>query len=113
MKFPSLTRIHQHKRFNFEPRYYDPVKEDIKNRTERIRSEISSEKNQSYREHIREAFGRREKENRKADFMQLLLITIMAGTFVGWLYYGNVAFYAFLVLFPLYIILRTSKLFRS
>jgi hypothetical protein len=113
MKFPSLTRIHQHKRFHYEPRYYDPVKEDIKNRTERIRSEIVAETHRGYREHIREAFNRRDRENKKTSFMQLLLITIMMGTVVGWLYYGNVAFYAFLVLFPLYIILRTSKLFRS
>ena len=36
MKFPSLSRIPKNKRFNFEPRYYDPIKEDIQNRTERI-----------------------------------------------------------------------------
>ena len=113
MKFPSLTRIPSHKRFDFEPRYYDPVKEDIKNRTQRIRSEVSEKENKEYRENIRKAFSRREKEGRKANLMQLLLMTIMVGTFVGWWYYGNVAFYAFLVLFPLYILLRTSKLFRS
>jgi hypothetical protein len=89
------------------------VKEDIKNRTERIRSEISEKKNREFRENIREAFSRREKEGRKANLMQLLLITIMLGTLLGWWYYGNVAFYAFLVLFPLYILLRTSKRFRS
>jgi len=109
MKFPSITRIPKHRKFNYEPRYYDPVKEDIKNRTERIRAEIDVEKNKTSRENIREAFSRRERDNRKTDFMQLLLVTIMLGTFVGWLYFGNVALYAFLVLFPLYIYLRTRK----
>ncbi len=113
MKFPSLSRIPQYKRFMYEPRYYDPVKEDIKNRKERIRSEMSEKQNREHRERIREAFGRREKEGRRANLMQLLLMTIMAGTFVGWWYYGTVAFYVFLVLFPLYIIFRTSKHFRS
>jgi hypothetical protein len=109
MKFPSISRIPKHRKFNYEPRYYDPVKEDIKNRTERIRSEIDLEKNKTYRQNIREAFNQRDRDNKKTDFMQLLLITIMLGTFVGWLYYGNAALYAFLVLFPLYIFLRTRR----
>jgi hypothetical protein len=75
--------------------------------------EISEKQNREFRENIREAFSRREREGRKANLMQLLLITIMVGTFLGWWYYGNVAFYAFLVLFPSYILLRTSKRFRS
>lgn len=109
MKFPSISRLPNHRRFNFEARYYDPVKEDIKNRTERIRTEVDVEANKSHREHIREAFNRRDRANRKADFMQLLLITIMVGSAVGWWFYGNIALYAFLVLFPLYIFLRTRK----
>ncbi len=112
MKFPSLSKIPRHKRFNFEPRYYDPVKEDIKNRTERIREELKHESIRSHREHIKNAFARRERSNIATNFMQLLLILILLSTFAGWLMYGNVALYIFLVIFPLYILLRASRFFR-
>ena len=44
--------------------------------------------------------------------MQLLLIFIILGSFGGWLIYGNVVLYIFLVIFPLYIYLRTRKFFQ-
>ena len=112
MKIPSLSRMPKYKRFNFEPRYYDPIKEDIKNRTERIKGELNSTSSHAHREHLRAAFSQREKKARSSDFMQLLLIFIMLGTFGGWLMYGNVVLYVFLVVFPLYIFLRTRKIFR-
>jgi hypothetical protein len=109
MKIPSLFRMPQHKRFNFEPHYYDPVKEDIKNRMARIRSELSEEALKTQRRSIHEGFQRREKQDRRVDMMQWILIILMLGTILGWLYFGNVAFYIFLVLFPLYVWFRIRK----
>ncbi len=113
MKFPSLTRMPKYKRFNFEPRYYDPIKEDVKNRTERIRGQLVDENRQSYRENIRNAFNRRERRETRSSMMQYLLIIIFLGTIVGWLYFGNIALYIFAVIFPLYIFLRTRNYFQS
>ncbi len=113
MKIPSLFRMPQHKRFHFEPRYYDPVKEDIKNRMARIKSELSEEALKTHRRTIHEGFQRRATQDRRVDMMQWLLIILMLGTIVGWIYFGNVAFYVFIVLFPLYIWLRTRKPFQS
>lgn len=112
MKFPSLSRVPNYKRFNFEPRYYDPVKEDIQNRTERIKGELNITSFKSHREHIKSAFSKRAKRDKTSDFMQLLLIIIMLGTFGGWLIYGTVVLYISLVVFPIYIFIRTRKFFQ-
>jgi hypothetical protein len=112
MKFPSLSRIPKYKRFNFEPRYYDPIKEDIKNRTQRIKGELNVTSARSHRQHIKDAFAHREKRQKSSDFMQLLLIIILLGAFGGWIIYGNVALYVFLVVFPLYLFFRTRKFFQ-
>ncbi|MCK5208262.1 MAG: hypothetical protein KAQ79_09585 [Cyclobacteriaceae bacterium] len=112
MKFPSLSRIPKYKRFNYEPRYYDPIKEDIQNRTERIKGELKITSSQSHREHIKKAFRNRAKREKSSDFMQLLLVIIMLGSFGGWLIYGNIVLYIAMVIFPLYIFFRTRKFFQ-
>ncbi len=112
MKFPSLSRIPKYKRFNFEPRYYDPVKEDIQNRTERIKGELKINSSQSHHEQLKAAFRIRAKRDKSSDFMQLLLILILLGAFGGWLIYGNVALYFFVPVFLLYIFFRTRKFFQ-
>ncbi|MCK5703314.1 MAG: hypothetical protein KAI29_19275 [Cyclobacteriaceae bacterium] len=112
MKFPSLSRIPKYKRFNYEPRYYDPIKEDIQNRTERIKGELKITSSQSHREHIIKAFSNRAKREKSSDFMQLLLVIIMLGSFGGWLIYGNIVLYIAMVVFPLYIFFRTRKFFQ-
>ena len=112
MKFPSLSRMPRHKRFTFEPRYYDPIKEDIQNRTERIKGEIKQTSSHAYREHIKSAYATRARREKSTNFMQLLLILILLGTFFGWIFYGNLVLYAFVVIFPIYIFLRTRKFFQ-
>ncbi len=112
MKFPSITRIPKHKKFDFTPRYYDPVKEDVKNRTERIKAELSEESDTKYRENIKKAFEIREKRKTRTDLMQLVLITIVVGCSVGWIYFGNYALYVFMFLLALYIFLRSRKYFQ-
>ncbi len=112
MKFPSLSRIPKYKKFNFEPRYYDPVKEDIKNRTERIKGELKITSPHSHREQFKTAFRNREKREKSSDFMQLILILILLGAFGGWLIYGNVVFYFIIPVFLLYLYIRTSKFFQ-
>lgn len=111
MKIPSLSRLPKYKSFNFEPRYYDPIKEDIKNRTERIKGELKVTSQQSHHAHLKAAFNKRIRREKSSDFMQLVLILIFLGAFFGWLFLGNVVLYAFIVIFPLYIFLRTRKFF--
>ncbi|MFN3998024.1 hypothetical protein [Algoriphagus sp.] len=43
MKFPSLFRTATPMRYDIKPRYYDPVKEEIQQRTSRIKKELENE----------------------------------------------------------------------
>lgn len=43
MKFPSIFRTSSPMRYDIKPRYYDPVKEEIEQRTSRIKKELESE----------------------------------------------------------------------
>lgn len=43
MKFPSLFRTASPMRYDVKPRYYDPVKEEIEQRTSRIKKELENE----------------------------------------------------------------------
>jgi len=112
MKFPSLTRLPKNKKFSYEPRYYDPVKEDIKNRTERIQKELEKESYQTFRSQLSEGFSRRQKQDRRMSSMQLVLVALMLATFFGYLYIGIEALFAFMIVFPVYIFIRTRKFFR-
>ncbi|MCC5929469.1 MAG: hypothetical protein JJU28_09510 [Cyclobacteriaceae bacterium] len=111
MRIPTLTRLPTNKRFNLQPRYYDPVKEDIKERTERIRGDLLDKTAKNYKNNIALAYGERRRKEKRLGTMQFLLIVLMMGTFVAWLYYGDIALYVFAVLFPAYIYLRTRRFF--
>ncbi len=112
MKFPSLSRMPNYKRFNFEPRYYDSVREDIQNRTERIKHELKITSASDHREHIKSAFNNRAKRQKSSDLMQVLLIILMLGAVGGWLVFGNVVLYICAIVFPLYFFFRTRKFFQ-
>jgi len=43
MKFPSIFKTSSPQRFDIKPRYYDPVKEEIEERTARIKKELEEE----------------------------------------------------------------------
>ncbi|WP_026950524.1 hypothetical protein [Algoriphagus mannitolivorans] len=43
MKFPSIFKTSSPQRFGIQPRYYDPVKEEIEERTSRIKKELEEE----------------------------------------------------------------------
>ncbi len=113
MIFPFFKRVSGHKRFKYEPRYYDSVKEEINIRTEQIKRELNkdTESNSLYKENISSAFTRRSRKNSRVSGMQAVIIALFVGTFVGYFIYGNVALWTFLVLFPVYIFIRTRKYF--
>lgn len=43
MKFPSLFKTSAPQRFDIKPRYYDPIKEELEERTARIKKELEEE----------------------------------------------------------------------
>jgi hypothetical protein len=109
MKIPSLTRLPSHRQFGVTPRYYDPIKEDIEERTSRIKQELKTGEEQSEGEYVqgRITFERKTKSFSSSSFRQLFIAAALGGSTVGWLYYGNQFFYyaAFLII-PVYVYLR-------
>jgi Flp pilus assembly protein TadB len=43
MKLPTIFKTASHQRFAIKPRYYDPIKEEIEERTSRIKMELEQE----------------------------------------------------------------------
>ena len=43
MKLPSIFKTPNYQRFDIKPRYYDPIKEEIEERTARIKKELEQE----------------------------------------------------------------------
>lgn len=116
MKFPSLSRLPRYKRFNFEPRFYDPVKERIEKREKEILKEMAREVDKGNPAHydsggLRNSFQRRQSSQMKTSTMQLVLVLILFGCFFGYLYFGEVALYALIIILPIYILVRTRKFF--
>lgn len=112
MKIPSLTRIPKYRKFNITPRYYDPIKEDIENRTERIRNEMRLQESPDFRSSLQKDFIRNNRENRQSTVIQLLIVILLIGTAAGYLLYGNNVFYFFLILVPFYIFFRRRAFYR-
>jgi len=129
MKFPSFIRVPKYKRFNIEPRYYDPVKEEIEQRTERIRLDLEHEQRaermqynpDQTAEQLQQDTGRRiklerpierhRKEDFRSAFIQAGIFIFFIGTVFGFLYYGTQVFWALLVFIPIYLFVRFKRLF--
>lgn len=112
MKIPSLVKLPKYSKFNFEPRYYDPVKEDIENRTQMIRAEleaherISPDERARFSSEMEQTYSRRAAQDQKSTIMQVVFIFLFIGLFAGYLFYGNYVLYAAFIILPMYILYR-------
>lgn len=114
MKFPSLFKTAKHSKFNYEPRYYDPIKEEIQRKLRIARQEQASEGESSqHTSSISAAFRRRERKSSQTSAIQLIIAVALLGTFVGWLFYGNDVFYAYLLLSPFYFYFRIKGMTKK
>jgi uncharacterized membrane protein YhaH (DUF805 family) len=106
MKIPSLVRVPKYKRFNFEPRHYDPIKEEIKNRTELIQQQINNVNSEnSVKQRISETFVRdKHRTGGKINSLQLALVFILSASFVGFIYIGFYAFFITGVIILIYVL---------
>ena len=120
-KIPSLFRVAKNKRFNYEPWYYDPVKEEIRERENRIKREMQLDKGEipeGYIEHasnnIRGAFRRGSTAKRdKAGMIRAFIFLILVGGLVSFWYLGKDSVYLLLVFIPIYFLVKKSKFFKS
>ncbi len=92
MRFPSLFRLPRHQQFHIQPRYYDPVKEEIKERTEKIRKSLEGGELGAYKtSQIR--FKRKIKTTPGTSMLQLVIAVVLGIMVLGWLEFGNDFFY--------------------
>ncbi len=123
MKLLSVfNKAPKHQRFNYTPRFYDPLKEELEEREERIKSELARERGEKmeepgdYRARISGAFQAARKRNdggAKIDtnatllrFGILLFLTLFIVAYLEW---GKPALYSFFLLIPIYLYWKFKK----
>ena len=119
IKFPTLFgRTPKHQKFSFEPRFYDPVKDEMKERENRIRQELENEKEKKvdgYQTRIKGSFhSARKRSSASSSDLQASLIRIGILLFlvvfmVAFLQWGSAALYGFLLFIPFYAWLKFRK----
>ena len=119
MRYLSILRIAKHQKFHIEPRYYDEVKEDMVQRTSRIKRELKLDRKGRREgvagsvEHsrINGAFSRNKRhEATMTSVLRMFLIFIISTQFVGFYYFGPTIFYTLLLAIPAYyLIARKNK----
>ena len=110
MRFPSLFRLPRHQQFRIQPRYYDPVKEEIKERTERIRQAMEGGENGEYKP-AQISFKRKARKAPSTSMLQLSIAVILGMLILGWLEFGNDVFYYMLwLIVPVYLLYRLKTL---
>lgn len=110
MRFPSFIRLPRHERFTYEPRYYDPIKEDVERRVSLAKKQHFRESNELGYERISAQWKRNERISKKASITQLLILSILICTLVAYFYLGNLGIYIILGIFALaYIIFKFRK----
>lgn len=114
MKFPQIFRTSQPMRFDIKPRYYDPVREEIVQRTARIKKELQADGKlpveegdeeglSDYSSSIRGSFiggsqikGRTSSALHSAGMIRLVIFVLLIGSLFGYVYYGPEAIYIIL-----------------
>jgi hypothetical protein len=118
MKFLSLfTKAPTHQRFNYTPRYYDPVKEELEERESRIKTELARNRGEvidenSYRSRIAGSFqaarkrGSSKPTGGNSTMLRLVIILFMVVFIIAFLEWGRPVLYSLFALVPLYFYTR-------
>ena len=112
MKLPSIIKIPSYQRFHYEPRHYDPIKDDIDERRKRIRRSLQAQRqegNYSSRARLEGAFRRRKAAEDNSGFLRLIIGAVLFAGVIGYLYFGNLAIYIATGLVLTYLVIK--KLF--
>jgi len=117
MNLPSLLRKYRYQQFHVEPRHYDPIKEDIANRTSRIKAELglneaddldvgfSSQISGSFRKNMKHATGAVD----QSSLIRLIIFIVLILFVSGFVYIGMEVFYLVLLYIPFYLWKKLRK----
>jgi len=115
MKFPSLLKIPSNKRFSIQPRYYDPVKEDIEVRTHRIIKIHELKKKENVEgigseSSIHGAFSRDSYYKQKGiGSLRFSIMVFLTAGAIGYYLYGNTSLYIMMALAAAYYFYRKMQ----
>jgi hypothetical protein len=122
MKFISLfTKAPQHQRFNYTPRFYDPKKEEMMERENRIRKELEKERGENpvnqpgdYRSRMVGSFHaarRRSKvtSDTSAVLMRLGIMLFLSIFLIAFLTWGKPVIYSLFLVIPVYFYFKFKK----
>ncbi|MGE0771046.1 MAG: hypothetical protein AB7K37_05000 [Cyclobacteriaceae bacterium] len=120
MKFFQLfTKTPSHQRFSYTPRYYDPKKEEMMERVERIKKEVQREQTGAYdgeyRSRIAGSFQAARRRSKGAggainsSLLRLGIILFLVLFIMAYLTWGRVALYGFFLFVPFYVYLKMKK----
>jgi len=127
MKIPSLfTKTPNYKRFAYNPRHYDPLEEERREREERIRKELSIESGEKvdddnlhgYRSRMVGSFRSAKKtatvqKDPSANMLRLIILLVLAVGLIAFIQYGKIALYGVaLIIVPFYFYLKFRKFRR-
>ena len=108
MKLPSFIKLPGHKKFTITPRYYDPIKEEIMERTEAIKRNMSREENSGISNHKISFEGRF--SQRRVDLgLQMMIVLGLSLGIISWLYFGNYILNLLWLIIPTYLIFKFKK----
>lgn len=117
MKLPSIIPLPRHQKFKIEPRFYDPIREDIQDRTERIRRNIAREEEDGifrYHASIKGSFSRRRDESPGLSevMLRFVIFALLGSSVFGYIWYGPIVFYGLAgIFFPMYLVYRFKDIF--
>lgn len=115
MKLPSIIKTERPQRFSITPRHYDPVKEEIEQRTARIKKELEAEGiiesereinealHSGYQSSIKGAFTQRSEWKKNSPlileqpgWIRLIIFLLLLGGLGGYLFLGpDILYYLF------------------
>lgn len=115
MKLPSLFRTPRYQKFHVEPRYYDPVKEEMDKRTQAIKQELNTGNDEIdrpvYSSRIAGSFKMKKSASTgSATLMQLVIMVLLISVIFGYLYVGNLALYIFALVTTLLLYLKFKRI---
>lgn len=130
MKLPSLVKIARPHRFNITPRHYDPIKEEIEQRTLAIKRQLEEEGvirsdrdpgealPSGYGSSIRGAFKPRISKGssllfEKTGLLRLFIFALIVGGLGGYLYLGSaIVYYLFYLMIGVGVFIGLRRLKR-
>lgn len=113
----NFLRTPKYQKFHIEPRYYDPVREELDERQKRISMRIRADKDHAPldesadKSSIAGSFTRRRSSsNSSSSFMQLIIMILISGLIFGYIFYGQVALYAVIALSSVLLYLKVKRI---